>query len=99
MPLVNIMVNNRAYTVACDDGEEEHLRELGAHVDAKVKELLSSVGQVGEPRLLLMAALLLADEHHDMVARLEARTSEASSLASSHSDVSARLEQSEALAA
>ena len=64
MPLVNVMVNNRAYTIACDDGEEEHLRELAATVDAKTREVLSSVGQVGDTRLLLMAALLIADEHH-----------------------------------
>jgi cell division protein ZapA len=64
MPLVNVMVNSRAYTIACDDGEEDHLRELAATVDAKTRELLSSVGQVGDTRLLLMAALLIADEHH-----------------------------------
>jgi cell division protein ZapA len=64
MPLVNVMVNNRAYTIACDEGEEEHLRRLAATVDAKAREVLSSVGQVGDTRLLLMAALLIADEHH-----------------------------------
>jgi cell division protein ZapA len=64
MPLVNVMVNGRAYTIACDEGEEEHLRELAGVVDAKAKEVLSSVGQVGDARLLLMAAILIADEHH-----------------------------------
>jgi cell division protein ZapA len=64
MPLVNVMVNGRAYTIACDDGEEDHLRALAATVDAKTREVLSSVGQVGDTRLLLMAALLIADEHH-----------------------------------
>ncbi|MGH6829329.1 MAG: cell division protein ZapA [Rhizomicrobium sp.] len=64
MPLVNVMVNGRAYTIACDDGEEEHLRQLATTVDAKAREVLSSVGQVGDARLLLMAALLIADEHH-----------------------------------
>ena len=64
MPLVNVMVNGRAYTIACDEGEEDHLRQLAAMVDAKAREVLSSVGQVGDARLLLMAALLIADEHH-----------------------------------
>jgi cell division protein ZapA len=63
MPLVNVMVNGRAYTIACDDGEEDHLRQLAATVDAKTREVLTSVGQVGDTRLLLMAALLIADEH------------------------------------
>ena len=44
--------------------------ELAAHVDAKAREVLGSVGQVGDARLLLMAALLIADEHHDMAGKV-----------------------------
>ena len=40
-------------------------------VDAKVREVLGSVGQVGDTRLLLMAALLIADEHHDAGGQLD----------------------------
>ncbi|MEO8301468.1 MAG: cell division protein ZapA [Rhizomicrobium sp.] len=76
MPLVNVMVNSRAYTIACDDGEEEHLKALAAHVDAKAREVLGSVGQVGDARMLLMAALLIADEHHDMAGRPTGSASE-----------------------
>jgi cell division protein ZapA len=45
MPLVNVMVNSRAYTIACDDGEEDHLKDLAAIVDAKAREVLGSVGR------------------------------------------------------
>ncbi|MEJ0026906.1 MAG: cell division protein ZapA [Rhizomicrobium sp.] len=99
MPLVNVMVNARAYTIACDDGEEDHLRELAGHVDAKVKELLASVGQVGETRLLLMAALLIADEHHETASQLHLRTEELAGLRDTHDDVSGRLDRAEAAAA
>jgi cell division protein ZapA len=71
MPLVNVMVNGRAYTIACDDGEEGHLKELAAQVDAKAREVLASVGQVGEVRMLLMAALLIADERHELSSKPE----------------------------
>ncbi len=70
MPLVNVMIASRAYTIACDDGEEEHLKELAAHVDEKAREVLASVGQVGDARMLLMAALLIADEHHDLTGQV-----------------------------
>lgn len=80
MPLVNVMVNARAYTIACDDGEEEHLKSLAAYVDEKVRELLGTVGQVGDQRLLLMAALLIADENHDLAERLEAQMQQAGSV-------------------
>ncbi|HEY4943671.1 MAG TPA: cell division protein ZapA [Rhizomicrobium sp.] len=99
MPLVNVMVNARAYTIACDEGEEDHLRELATHVDGKVKELLSSVGQVGDQRLLLMAALLIADEHHEVSQQLHLRTQELGALSGTHDDVSGKLAQSESAAA
>lgn len=72
MPLVNVMVNSRAYTIACDDGEEEHLKQLAAQVDIKAREVLGSVGQVGDARMLLMAALLIADEHNDLAGKIAA---------------------------
>ena len=99
MPLVNVMVNGRAYTIACDDGEEDHLRALAERVDVKVRELLGSVGQVGDQRLLLMAALLIADEHHEAESQLHLRTQELGDLAGSHEAVSTRLAHSEGLAA
>jgi cell division protein ZapA len=99
MPLVNVMVNNRAYTIACDNGEEDHLRSLAEHVDVKVKELLSSVGQVGDQRLLLMAALLIADEHHEAANQLHLRTQELGELVGNHESVTGLLAKSEAVAA
>jgi cell division protein ZapA len=95
MPLVNVMVNGRAYTIACDDGEEDHLKELAAHVDAKVRELLESVGQVGDQRLLLMAAVLITDELFEARARLEAHVKQVGDLASAHEEISGQLSRSE----
>jgi cell division protein ZapA len=80
MPLVNVMVNSRAYTIACDEGEEEHLKELAAHVDSKAREVLGSVGQVGDARMLLMAALLIADERHELTGNVPASDGEKQSL-------------------
>src|ERR1700761_4543902 len=99
MPLVNIMVNGRAYTVACDDGEEDHLRELAATVDAKAREVLSSVGQVGDTRLLLMAALLMADEHSAALSRLEASAGSAQALNSAREALENRAQDAESRAA
>jgi cell division protein ZapA len=99
MPLVNVMVNSRAYTIACDDGEEEHLKELAAHVDIKAREVLASVGQVGETRMLLMAALLIADEHHDLAAKVTAGAHAASTSSGEKQNLHLRAEQAESHAA
>jgi cell division protein ZapA len=76
MPLVNVLLNGRAYTVACDQGEEDHVRELGEFLDKRVRELAKTVGQAGDARLLLMAGLVVADELNEALARLEERDSE-----------------------
>jgi cell division protein ZapA len=91
LPLVNVMVNSRAYTIACDDGEEDHLRELATHVDSKVRELLETVGQVGDSRLLLMAALLVTDDFFDALHRLEAHDKEMGELTAAHADAKLKL--------
>jgi cell division protein ZapA len=82
MPLVNVLVNGRAYTVACDEGEEDHVRELGQFLDKKVRELSGSVGQVGDSRLLLMAGLVIADELAEAQTQLNERNREIASLKS-----------------
>ena len=70
MGQVTVQINDRAYTVACGDGEEAHLRDLAAHIGQHVSDLASEVGQVGETRLLLMASLLISDELFDAKARI-----------------------------
>ncbi|OYQ16834.1 hypothetical protein CHR90_17840 [Elstera cyanobacteriorum] len=62
MPDLDIVVNGRTYRVACGPGEEERLRALAGQVDSRITGLVRSFGQVGEAQLLLVAALLLADE-------------------------------------
>lgn len=60
MSNVTLRIGGRAYTVACADGEESHVTALGQLIDDKVQQM-GAAGQ-SEPRQLLFAALLLADE-------------------------------------
>jgi cell division protein ZapA len=62
MPQVSISINGRSYPVACDEGEEDRIRELARLIDSKVAGFARQVGQAGEARLLVLAALVLADE-------------------------------------
>lgn len=59
---VMLTINRRAYQVACDDGQEDHVRGLGRLVEERVAELVGSMGQIGDQRLLVMASLLFADD-------------------------------------
>jgi cell division protein ZapA len=62
---ISLTVNGRPFAVTCDDGQEARIRRLGQYVDARVAEFVGSLGQVGEARLLLFAALVIADELAD----------------------------------
>ena len=62
MPQVSITINGRSYPVACDEGEVGRIRDLARMIDSKVAGFARQVGQAGEARLLVMAALVLDDE-------------------------------------
>lgn len=62
MSNVTLHVGGRDYTVACAEGEETHVASLGALIDEKIQAM--GAGH-NEPRQLLFAALLLADELHE----------------------------------
>ncbi len=65
MAQVSVTINGRSYPVACQSGEEPRIAELARSIDEKVRGLAQQLGAVGEARLLLLAALLLADELAD----------------------------------
>ena len=100
MPLVNVMVNGKAYTLGCGEGEEGHLKELAALVDVKVREAQGMVGsQASDTNLLLTAALLLADEHHDALEKLGSTTATAGNLQGERDVLSGQAEAAQARAA
>jgi cell division protein ZapA len=61
---VTLTIGGRSFTVATADGEEAHILGLGRMIDSK----LAAMGEqtaLSESRMLLFAALLLADELHE----------------------------------
>jgi cell division protein ZapA len=80
MAQINVEVNGRPYAVGCEDGQEAHLMELAKLFDRQVREVSQDMGQLGDTRLFLMGALLLADELYDAKGRLAALQVEVSRL-------------------
>lgn len=77
MATVEVTINGRSYPIACEDGQEDHLRQLAGYVDKRVQELVTALGQVGDLRLLVMASLLIADELSEAFAAIEQHATEA----------------------
>lgn len=78
MAEVDIVVAGRTYRLACDDGQEGRLAAVGAAIDAQARGIASQLGVIGEARLMLMTAVMMADQLADAqdaakAARAEAR--------------------------
>jgi cell division protein ZapA len=72
---VNVTINGRQFRMACEDGQEDHLRGLAKGLDDRISALRSQFGEIGDARLTVMAALMIADELAESgkaVKRLEA---------------------------
>ncbi|HUI22582.1 MAG TPA: cell division protein ZapA [Methylocella sp.] len=62
MAQLAVTIAGRVYRVACDEGEEARLGDLAQLVDAKIAGLRQRFGEIGDQRLIIMAAITLADE-------------------------------------
>lgn len=66
MAEVNLSINGRNYGIACDDGQERRVRELGFFVDKKIKEIARAGAANNDAHLLVLTALMLADEIYEL---------------------------------
>src|SRR5580698_8803862 len=71
MAQVTVKINGYAYGVGCEDGQEAHLQAMAEQVDTRVDSIKALGGNSGEARLLVLAALLMADEIHDLRIEME----------------------------
>ena len=62
MSHVNVTIHGRQYRMACEDGQEDHLRRLAKDLDQRIEQLKRSFGAIGDMRLIVMAALTVGDE-------------------------------------
>jgi len=79
MNFVNVTIGGRQYRLACEDGQEQRLTKLATNLEDLVGQLRGKFGEVGDQRLIVMAALTLADELYDAkqkVHRLESDVAE-----------------------
>lgn len=62
MAHVTADIAGRQFRLACEDGQEEHLQALARDIDTRIIDLRRKFGEIGDTRLTVMAALMVADE-------------------------------------
>ena len=76
MANVSIKFNGKEFLLSCDDGQEEHLEELSNLLSKKFEELKSSLGNIGENKLLLITSIKIIDEYFETMKKVDNKKKE-----------------------
>lgn len=76
MAAVIVTIAGRTYRLSCDDGQEPRLEELAREVESKILSMRDNFKEIGEQRIVVMAALAIADEAADARGKAEAAAQE-----------------------
>ena len=76
MANININFNGKEFLLSCEDGQEEHLEELASHLNQKFDNLKSSLGNIGENKLLLITSITVMDEYFETKKKIDNKAKE-----------------------
>ncbi len=62
MAEISVEIDGRKYRMACEDGQEAHVRDLATRFSNYVEGLKGEFGEAGDTRLTVMAALTVMDD-------------------------------------
>lgn len=95
MAQVSVTIGGRVYRMACDDGQEEHLMRLARDLDQKLVQLREAFGEIGDTRLAVMGAIVVADELSEARRRIRTLEQEIEGLQETRLAVADRIEAAE----
>lgn len=95
MAQVTVTIDDKAYRMACEEGQEEHLVGLAERFDRYVGHLKGQFGEIGDLRLTVMAAIMIMDELTENERRLKALEDEVESLRRARDSSQAKTEKAE----
>lgn len=99
MAQVTVSIDGKAYRMACEEGQEDHLIELATKFDQYVGHLKSQFGEIGDLRLTVMAGIMVMDELSEVNRRLKGLEAEVDTLKSGRDTaLSDQMKSEEALA-
>ena len=76
MANVNIKFNGKEFLLSCEDGQEEHLEELATNLTDKFNNLKTSLGNIGENKLLLITSITVMDEYFETKKKIDLKKNE-----------------------
>jgi cell division protein ZapA len=96
MAQVTVTIDGKAYRMACDEGQEEHLMDLGQRFDRYVSHLKASFGEIGDQRLTVMAGIMILDELSELQKRIKGMESEVNTLRKTRDEALSKADKNDA---
>lgn len=87
MAQVTVTIDGKAYRMACEEGQEEHLTDLAVRFDRYVGHLKGQFGEIGDLRITVMAGIMVMDEISELTRRVAGLESELETLRSNRDTV------------
>ena len=66
MAEVTVTINGRNYGIACDNGQEQRVMELGNYINERLSSIAAGGAATTESHLLVLTSLVLADEIQEL---------------------------------
>jgi cell division protein ZapA len=96
MAQVTVTIDGKAYRMACEEGQEEHLIDLAGRFDRYVVHLRESFGEIGDQRLTVMAGVMVMDELVELQKRVKGMESEIATLRKTRDDALVKADKNDA---
>jgi cell division protein ZapA len=95
MAQVTVMIDGKAYRMACEEGQQGHLEDLAARFDRYVGHLKSQFGEIGDLRVTVMAGIMVMDELSEAERRIAALENELAGLRNTREGAAEQQQRSE----
>ncbi|WEX09771.1 cell division protein ZapA [Chelativorans sp. AA-79] len=96
MAQVTVTIDGKAYRMACEEGQEEHLLDLAQQFDRYVTHLKDSFGEIGDQRITVMAGIMVMDELSELQKRMRGLENEVATLRKTRDDALLKADQNDA---
>lgn len=96
MAQVTVTIDGKAYRMACDEGQEDHLIDLAQRFDRYVLHLKDSFGEIGDQRLTVMSGIMVMDELSELQKRVKGMESEVLTLRKTRDDALTKADKNDA---
>src|SRR5262249_31771840 len=96
MAQVTVTIDGKAYRMACDEGQEEHLIDLAQRFDRYVLHLKDSFGEIGDQRLTVIAGIMVMDQLSELQKRVKGMAGEINTLRQTRDHATTKADKNDA---